>query len=218
MASKTIIPISSSTALKGKRLATLHSIKQSIAALSASWAEKKFFLLALLSILPQFSRAIATGGWLSWRASSAQPESIRDVLAEQVAMMLEDVTTTCLTRRASWSAAKADARAIPLPSHKVSAVICSPPYPNRHDYTRVFGVELMFAFLDWHRTRNLRYQSFHSHPEARPSSQGPADTRNHPLYTLRLNRWPSSRKKRKCPRCCEVILDLHLSLREVCRF
>ena len=26
----------------------------------------------------------------------------------------------------------------------------------------------MFDFLDWKRLRELRYQSFHSHPEARP--------------------------------------------------
>ncbi len=57
---------------------------------------------------------------------------------------------------------------MPLKDEACSAVITSPPYPNRHDYTRVFGVELMFGFLDWDGTRNLRYQMLHSHPEARP--------------------------------------------------
>ena len=47
-------------------------------------------------------------------------------------------------------------------------MITSPCYPNRHDYTRVFGVELTFDFLDRKRLHELRYQSFHSHPEAHP--------------------------------------------------
>ena len=57
---------------------------------------------------------------------------------------------------------------MPAPDAMYSSVITSPPYPNRHDYTRIFGVELMFAFHDWDANRALRYQSFHSHPEARP--------------------------------------------------
>lgn len=62
----------------------------------------------------------------------------------------------------------ADARLLPLANASVDAVITSPPYANRHDYTRVFGVELMFGFLDEERIKRLRYQSFQSHPEAHP--------------------------------------------------
>jgi tRNA G10 N-methylase Trm11 len=205
-------------ALHGKRLATLHSVKQSIAALSASRAEKKFFLLALLSILPDFSRAIATGGWLSWRASFAQPKSIRDALAEQVAAMLDDVTSHPLPRKAFWSALKADARAIPLQGNEVSAVICSPPYPNRHDYTRVFGVELMFAFLDWHKTRNLRYQSFHSHPEARPKRPRTRGYKEPDFVTSAIKQVAKQSEEEKVPKMLRgYFLDLHLSLREVRR-
>src|SRR5207245_3526720 len=47
-------------------------------------------------------------------------------------------------------------------------LITSPPYPNRHDYTRIFNVELLFSFLDKERIRKLRYQSFQSHVESRP--------------------------------------------------
>jgi tRNA G10 N-methylase Trm11 len=54
----------------------------------------------------------------------------------------------------------ADARSLPLSDESIDAVITSPPYVNRHDYTRVFGVELMFAFLDYEETKRLRYQSF----------------------------------------------------------
>jgi tRNA G10 N-methylase Trm11 len=205
-------------ALRGKRLATFHSVRQSIAALSASRAEKEFFLLALLSILPHFSRAIATGGWLSWRASFARAESIPDAFAEQVAAMLGDVAKHHLPRRASWSAFKADARAIPLQDREVSAVICSPPYPNRHDYTRVFGVELMFAFLDWDKTRKLRYQSFHSHPEARPRRPRSRGYKEPTFITRAIRQVAEQSEEEKVPKMLRgYFLDLHLTLREVRR-
>ena len=82
--------------------------------------------------------------------------------------MLLDVHDDAPDCAAGWTADLADARALPDRDSTYSAVITSPPYPNRHDYTRVFGVELMFEFLDWDKNRELRYQSFHSHPEARP--------------------------------------------------
>ena len=205
-------------ALRGRRLATLHAIKQSIAKLPASKAEKRFFLLALLSILPQFSRAVATGGWLSWRESFLRAESIRDALAEQVAMMLEDLDSRHLSRSADWAGTRADARALPFCGQRASAVISSPPYPNRHDYTRVFGVELMFGFLNWDETRDLRYQSFHSHPEARPK-RPKASGYTEPAFVRRaiadVTRQPEQERVVRMLR--GYFLDLYLSLKEVCR-
>ena len=83
-------------------------------------------------------------------------------------MMLSDVCDATVQRDSYWEARIADARVMPAPDANYSAVITSPPYPNRHDYTRIFGVELMFAFHDWNTNRALRYQTFHSHPEAHP--------------------------------------------------
>jgi hypothetical protein len=40
-----------------------------------------------------------------------------------------------------------DARDFPLPKHRFRAMVTSPPYPNRHDYSSMFQVER--AFLDW---------------------------------------------------------------------
>jgi len=205
-------------ALRGKRLATLHAIKQSIAGLPASPAEKRFFLLALLSIIPCFSRAVATGGWLSWRDSFMRVESIRDTLAEQVATMLEDVENCHLPRRAAWSGSRADARALPFRSKGASAVICSPPYPNRHDYTRVFGVELMFGFLDWSETRDLRYQLFHSHPEARPKRSKASRYKEPEFVTKAIRRVATAAGRERVVRMLEgYFLDLYLLLREIKR-
>ena len=82
--------------------------------------------------------------------------------------MLLDVGDKAPHQSGRWRVRQSDARHLPDKEGRFSALITSPPYPNRHDYMRVFGVELMFGFLDWEQTKALRYQSFHSHPEARP--------------------------------------------------
>ena len=130
--------------------------------------EKDFFLLALLAVLPHFSRAVATGGWLKWVERDTNENGLMPALDTQVRTMLQDLEVGERPREPSWRAAPADARNLPDNEQSYSAVVTSPPYPNRHDYTRVFGVELMFAFLGWDETRSLRRQTFHSHPEARP--------------------------------------------------
>ena len=106
----------------------------------------------------------------------------------------------------------------PRPVIDITAVITSPPYPNRHDYTRVFGVELMFGFLDWEETRELRYQSFHSHPEARPRRQGTDGYEQPPRLIKVLEHVRETAKNSRVPSMIEgYFLDTFLSLREVKR-
>lgn len=155
-------------ALPGKLLRTFDALARLVNRLRCSSEERDFFRLALLSILPYYSRAIATGGWLKWVKKRTKATSIPSVFTERVENMLSDLRKIGLSRHSWWSVDQADARQLPDVEETYSAVITSPPYPNRHDYTRVFGVELMFGFLSWEQTRQLRYQSFHSHPEARP--------------------------------------------------
>lgn len=155
-------------ALPGKLLGAFDALDRDIAALEASPAERDFFRLALLSTLPAYSRAVATGGWLSWVEKGNRTSSILSRLSMRVQSMLDDIRQADIPRLAICSAKLSDARTLPDQRHTFSAVITSPPYPNRHDYTRVFGVELMFAFMDWDETRKLRYQSFTSHPESHP--------------------------------------------------
>lgn len=155
-------------ALPGKLLGAFDALDRDIAALEASPAERDFFRLALLSTLPAYSRAVATGGWLSWVDKANRTSSILSRLSMRVQSMLDDIRQADIPRLAICSAKLSDARTLPDQRHTFSAVITSPPYPNRHDYTRVFGVELMFAFMDWDETRKLRYQSFTSHPESHP--------------------------------------------------
>ncbi|MFC1597543.1 DNA methyltransferase [Planctomycetota bacterium] len=149
-------------------LGTLESLEKRIAGLPACSKNRDFFRLALLSVIPYYSRAVATGGWLKWVPKRTKKTSIPRAFADRVGAMLNDLRTAPLPKGRYWKHETADARNLPWANGQFSAIITSPPYPNRHDYTRVFGVELMFAFLSWEETRRLRYQSIHSHPEARP--------------------------------------------------
>ena len=205
-------------ALKGQRLDTFHYLKQRINALQASRAEREFFMLALVSVLPRFSGAVATGGWLSWTRRHMKAGSIHATFARQCEMMLNDLEHASLPRSHRWTAIRADARALPLAGRSCDAVITSPPYPNRHDYTRVFGIELMFAFLSWEQTRRLRYQSFHSHPEARPKRPRANGFAEPGWITRAINRIEKAGERDRIPRMLHgYFLDTYLFLREVRR-
>ena len=205
-------------ALPGHLLGAFENIDQSIAGLSTPNAVRKLFRLALLSLIPMFSRAVATGGWLSWVNNGRRATSLLSTLDERVSMMIEDVRRADFPQDGVWKVMMADARSIPEASDRYTAVITSPPYPNRHDYTRVFGVELMFGFLDWEETRELRYQSFHSHPEARPRRQGTDGYEQPPRLIKVLEHVRETAKNSRVPSMIEgYFLDTFLSLREVKR-
>jgi len=206
------------TALPGKLLGAFDAMDRAIGGLDASDEERDFFRLALLSTIPKHSRAVADGGWLSWVQRRTPVTRLLPDFKGQVDLMLEDVGAARARRGGHWRAHEADARVLPDARATYSAVITSPPYPNRHDYTRVFGVELMFGFLDWEQTRQLRYQSFHSHPEShpeRPAAIGYTRPRRLARAVSRI------RKLEKDPRVSAMLdgyfLDLYLVLREVRR-
>ena len=60
-----------------------------------------------------------------------------------------------------------DARHLPLDSSSADAILTSPPYPNRHDYSRVFHIGLLLLGTTEDGVRSLRYESMRSHVEAR---------------------------------------------------
>ena len=201
-------------ALPGGRLEAFDAVATRIDELDCSAPGRDFFRLALVSIIPGFSRAVANGGWLRWSNENTGAGTVEDAFRTRVQMMLSDVRGAVATDDNRWTTGKADARMLPDSSDTYTAVITSPPYPNRHDYTRVFGVELMFAFLDWEENRALRYQSFHSHPEARPE-RPPAEEYVPPE---RLERSIDHLKDARIRHMLRgYFLDMYLSLREVAR-
>jgi DNA methylase len=205
-------------AFPGRLLGAFDYIARSIDSLSCSQKEREFFRLALLNIIPEYSRAVATGGWLKWVAktntSRGLPASINALLDE----MLADVGEVKSGSKKSWEIERADARRLPDERPTYSAVITSPPYPNRHDYTRVFGVELMFGFLDWEGTRKIRYQSFHSHPEARPDRPDAKEYSQPVLLIKTLAKIRTKTENERIPKMLEgYFIDTFLCLREIKR-
>ena len=204
-------------ALPNGRLEAFDALAARIGDLDCSSSERDFFRLALISIIPRFSRAVANGGWLRWSDDDAAEGTVEDAFHARVEMMLSDVPDGAPAgdgHGGGWRTTIADARGLPDSDGTRTAVITSPPYPNRHDYTRVFGVELMFAFLDREGNRALRYQSFHSHPEARPE-RPPADEYVAPG---RLERNIDHLKDARIRRMLRgYFLDMYLCLREITR-
>lgn len=157
-------------ALPEKKLTYFHLAKAAIVNLNFPESIKDLLMLALISLIPKYSNAVATGGWLSWKKNERPAEHIESDLFAKVHQMSNDIRQNdwATSTENKWLMYRADARALPVNDNSVYAVITSPPYPNRHDYTRVFAIELMFGFLDWEQTRSLRYQTLESHPESKP--------------------------------------------------
>lgn len=204
-------------ALPGKLLGTFEEAARVFDKSLSKQSEKDFLKLALLSILPRYSRLVPTGGWLKWNENRARSTSVPQTMDEQIATMLEDIPNQPASSQ-DWRANIADVRRLPDEDATFDAVITSPPYPNRHDYTRVFGVELMFAFLTWEQTRRLRYQSFHSHPEARPNRPDAEMYREPAPLTRVLARIEAANPDRRIVKMLRgYFLDMFLALCELRR-
>ena len=207
-------------ALPGGRLEAFDGIAAEIDGLGFEQRERDFFRLALLAMVPAFSHAVGNGGWLRWTRKGRAAEGVTDSFCARVGAMLSDLEDQGKVVRGERSVSAvvmADARAMPCKAETYSAVITSPPYPNRHDYTRIFGIELLFAFQDPEANRALRYQMFHSHPEARPERPGCSEYEP----PERLKRSVKHVEDKRLLRMLEgYVLDMYLCLKEterVCR-
>lgn len=127
---------------------------------------RDFFRLGLAQALQAHSALQKTGGWLKKVQPPPQDKTVRQTFRSVAAEMLDDVASTpvgtgtvCVTQ--------SDARQLPWADSSVSLILSSPPYPNKHDYTRVFCLELAIACeMTWQQIRALRYRMLRSHVEA----------------------------------------------------
>jgi tRNA G10 N-methylase Trm11 len=175
--------------------------------------------LAVLAELPSFSRLVRKGGWLAYQEPIAESTQILDRIRSRVQLMVFDLAQRSRRNARPWSVEISDARTLPSADGVVDAIITSPPYPNRHDYTRMFGVELAFGFLGHDAIREIRYQSVSSHPEAKPVRPESSKYRQPPALTAAIaeiaNRFGDTREKTRIPQMIAgYFLDLWLSLRE----
>lgn len=207
-------------AFPGDLLPTLHGVRQAILETSLETPARNVLLLALLAILPKFSRLVRKGGWLEERQESMPAQVVRTEFKKRIDLMMWDLDQRPPSRT-PVTVQLADVRDLPLETASVSGVITSPPYPNRHDYTRVFGVELQFAFLSWEELRRLRYQSFYSHPEAHPDGHRKAGNYAEPprltRTITRIGRLiTDNRAKTRIPQMLHgYFQDMYLALTEI---
>jgi len=134
--------------------------------LSQKTNAKNFLLVGLLRVAQDFSRAIADGGWLRWVEKPDRGEEVSSRFRSQVDDMLEDIAPTNPIDGLILKVRKGDARKLDLPKSKFDGLITSPPYPNRHDYSRIFHIELLMLGSLESEIVDLRHHTLRSHVEA----------------------------------------------------
>ena len=161
-----LVPERLSKAFTGKELKELFSLLEPIRVLQDN--TRCFFQVALLWTARAFSRAVPDGGWFRWQEWPDRSGEVRQSFESTVSRMLADVAAL------DWHdgdppvrACIADARELPCESDSVDGFITSPPYPNRHDYSRVFHIDLLLLGLAESQVTKLRHGSIRSHVEAK---------------------------------------------------
>jgi len=132
-----------------------------------------FLMLGLVSILEHISYTSKDGQFL--RIVEKDIPSVKETLKKQLANMIDDlrVQQQALFKegKASVEIYQGDARELSLPKKywgKIGAVITSPPYLNRYDYSRTYALELCTLYVkDFNDMRNIRHSLLRSHIESK---------------------------------------------------
>jgi tRNA G10 N-methylase Trm11 len=132
---------------------------------------RDFFNLAFLGILGPVSKTSKAGGFLRIVDRRTRANTIKPYFLDKLDAMISDVKKTYESEkgveRVETIAYEGDARELDL-DRKYSAVITSPPYPNRHDYTRIYALEMIFDFINHNdELKQIRYDTLRSHVEAK---------------------------------------------------
>lgn len=142
---------------------------------------RDFLLLGLLSILVDVSFTSKDGQYLRLVEKTIPPVS--EVLTRKLHMMLSDLKGNTLQEqsllfernenvqlRGQAKVMLGDARKLDLPSNAFDAVVTSPPYLNRYDYSRIYALELGLNFVkDAAELKKIRHSLLRSHIEVRPA-------------------------------------------------
>ena len=165
-------------AFSKRELLEFHAIFEAINKLPE--CERRFFLMAALSTAYDFTRAVSDGGWLRWTESPDRGHEVRNAFHQRVGQMLTDIEASEFDFNVVPPATYLwDARSLPLPTGCVDVVLTSPPYPNRHDYSRVFHIGLLLLGESEVDVKDLRRKSLRSHVEAKESDEWSARLLNY---------------------------------------
>jgi len=129
-----------------------------------------FYMLGLLSILESISNTSKAGGFLRIEKKHIAKGEVQKQFLARIKKMIDDVGAFNKTMHFSdvqVNAKIGDSRILQT-RKKFDAIITSPPYPNRHDYTRIYGLELIVGFIKDHdELKQIRYNTLRSHVEAK---------------------------------------------------
>ena len=131
---------------------------------------RDFFNLGLLSILESVSNTSKSGGFLRLVERKVKSDTVSKLFNLKIESMITDVkqfNNLFKWKNVSTSAKNGDARDLNT-KRKYNAIITSPPYPNRHDYSRIYSLEMLFDFVSNNDDlKKIRYDTLRSHVEAR---------------------------------------------------
>ncbi|MGD1703791.1 hypothetical protein [Dapis sp. BLCC M229] len=98
-------------------------------------------------------------------------------------------------------------------SQKPTAIITSPPYPNRYDYTRIYSLELCFNFVkNFEELKELRFSVLRSHIESKVQNN---DTPNHPVIAEVVDILRQQGKVLNNPRIPDMLVGYFVDMGQV---
>ncbi|MCX6759448.1 MAG: DNA methyltransferase [Candidatus Nealsonbacteria bacterium] len=131
---------------------------------------RDFYMLGLLSILESVSNTSKSGGFLRIKKKTIINGEVTRQFLLKIEAMINDVGKFINDFKfpdVKVGAKISDSRVLKT-KRKFDAIITSPPYPNRHDYTRIYGLELIVGFIKNHdELKKIRYNTLRSHVEAK---------------------------------------------------
>ena len=96
---------------------------------------------------------------------------------------------------------------------KPTAIITSPPYPNRYDYTRIYSLELCFNFVkNFEELKELRFSVLPSHIESKVQDN---DTPNHPVIAEVVDILRQQGKSLNNPRIPDMLVGYFVDMSQV---
>lgn len=133
-----------------------------------NYKNRDFFKLAVFSILESISHTSKSGGFLRLVKRNIRPEQVHKKFILQCKKMINDLNQNETAISNSKTVIELqDSRKFKT-KRKFDAIITSPPYPNRHDYTRIYSLELITGFISQNdKLKQLRYNTLRSHVEAK---------------------------------------------------
>ena len=182
------------------------AIRNSVRNLPSPYRE--FFLVSLLQTAREFSRASSDGGWFRWVEKRPRGRAVRPSFRCLVEKMIEDVKSTPLAGKPEAEVAQEDARSFSAEG-LYDAVVTSPPYPNRHDYTRVFHIELLALGLSEPDILDLRHRSLRSHVEAQANGHPASGFTQPEALAEVLSDWPADADRRVPRMLAGYFEDMH---------